>query len=174
MRFLLITGFVSATIAAFFVGRLTHICPEDVQAEREVELIRLVDPAGKNVDWGYPTPKQPTISQVLEKRGITPDKVTYIKFVGDESSYTTGREVTFRDRDEIEWLWTWIFDHAEPYSFWVPSGYRRLHIFTSSATSPAAILFVNETDATHVEGISGRFMCHGLEQYITQRLKGKE
>jgi len=173
-HFLLIIGIIAIATTAFTVGRFTRLCPDYERIAQEVELVRLVDLEGKDIDWGPPAPKQITLSQVLLKRGISPNTVTHIKFVGDEASLTSGREVISRDKEEIEWLWNWIFDYAEPYSFWVPSGYRQMQIFTTENGPPEAFLYINETDATHVDGVSGRFMCHGLEEYILQRLSGKK
>jgi hypothetical protein len=173
-RYFFIIGFIIIAIMAFFTGRITHLCPDYERIAQEVELVRLVAPDGEDIDWEYPTPKQITLSQVLKKRGITPETVTYIKFVGDEASSTSGREAISRDKEEIQWLWNWIFDHAEPYSFWVPSGYRKVQIFTNENGPPAAYLYVNETDATSIDGVTGRFMCHGLENYIFNRLSTKK
>src|SRR5258708_40321601 len=89
-----------------------------------------------------------TLAAVLKKRGITPHMITHFRFVGDESSYTSGRVA-------IDTNVTWIGDRmiatAEPYSYWPPSGYRRIEIHTRGQQHPAAVLFVNETDATHLE-----------------------
>lgn len=101
-----------------------------------------------------------TLAKVLEQRGISSANITSFRFVGDESSRTSGRAAVETD---VTWIWDSMIATAEPYSYWLPSGYRRVEIFTRGGQRPAAVLFVNETDATSIEGDSRRFMCHGLE-----------
>lgn len=109
---------------------------------------------------GSPWPRGLTLAKVLEERGISSATVTHFRFVGDEGSLTSGRVAV---ETNVTWIWDGMIATAEPYSYWLPSGYRRVEIFTRGQQQPAAVLFVNETDATHIEGDSRRFMCHGLE-----------
>jgi hypothetical protein len=104
--------------------------------------------------------RSPTLATVLQARGISPEAITHFRFVGDEGSLTSGRVAVDTN---VTWIWDGMIATAEPYSYWLPSGYRRVEIFTRGQDRPAAVLFVNETDATHLEGDSQRFMCHGLE-----------
>ena len=108
-----------------------------------------------------------TLAAVLQKRGISPEMITHFRFVGDESSYTSGRVAVDTD---VAWIWDRMIATAEPYGYWVSSGYRRVEIHTRGQQQPAAVLFVNETDATHLEGDTRRFMCHGLEDLAVHLL----
>jgi len=101
-----------------------------------------------------------TLAAVLQERGISPEKITHFRFVGDESSLTSG---SLAVDTNVSWMWDRLIATAEPYNYWVSSGYRRVEIHTRGQEQPAAVLFVNETDATHLEGDTQRFMCHGLE-----------
>ena len=101
-----------------------------------------------------------TLATILQARGISPETIVHFRFVGDESSYTSGRVAVDTN---VTWIWDRMIVTAEPYSYWVSSGYRRVEIYTRGQQQPAAVLFVNETDATHLEGDTRRFMCHGLE-----------
>jgi hypothetical protein len=107
----------------------------------------------------------------LETRGIAPQTISHFRFVGDESSHTSGR--TAIDTD-VSWIWEGMIATAEPYNYWLPSGYRRVEIFTRGQQQPAAVLFVNETDATHIEGDGRRFMCHGLEDLAIHLLSPED
>ena len=109
---------------------------------------------------GSPWPRGLTLAKVLEQRGISSATISYFRFVGDESSRTSGRVAI---ETNVDWVWNGMIATAEPYSYWLPSGYRRVEIFVRDRQQPAAVLYVNETDATHLEGDSRRFMCHGLE-----------
>jgi len=118
--------------------------------------------------WSSHTLQRPkTLATALQARGITPEAITHFRFVGDEGSSTTGRVAVDTN---VSWIWDSMIATAEPYSHWVASGYRRVEIFTRGQQQPAAVLFVNETDATHIEGDSQRFMCHGLEDLALRLL----
>ena len=112
-----------------------------------------------------------TLASVLETRGIAPQTISHFRFVGDENSHTSGR--TAIDTD-VSWIWDRMIATAEPYNYWLPSGYRRVEIFTRGQQQPAAVLYVNETDATHIEGDARRFMCHGLEDLAIHLLSPKD
>jgi hypothetical protein len=116
---------------------------------------------------GSPWPVGLTLAKVLRERGVSPESVTHFRFVGDESSRTSGRVAVDTN---ATWIWERMLETAEPYSFWVSSGYRRVEIYIRGSTQPAAILFVNETDATNLEGDSRRFMCHGLSDFAVHLL----
>lgn len=158
---------------SFWIGRNTGRTFVKQPATTETVQVALVDAFGENIDWGSPAPKQPTIADMLRNKGVDSENISYFEFVGDESSYTYGRVKT-DDKEEIDWVWSMIFEYAEPYSFWVPSGYRRMNIYLKNQKEPAAKLFVNETEATSIEGIEGRFMCHGLEEYILSKLPKRD
>jgi hypothetical protein len=120
---------------------------------------------------GSPWPRGLTLAKVLEQRGISPATITSFRFVGDESSRTTGRVAVETD---VSWIWDSMIATAEPYSHWLSSGYRRVEIFTLGGQQPAAVLLVNETDATSIEGDSRRFMCHGLEDLALHLLSSPQ
>ena len=145
---------------AFIAGRYTAPKSTSSHTETKSKTLSLVDTSGKNIDWSSPLPKQPTIADFLRIKGITPEQITHFEFLGDKSSYTYGRTQTD--------------DKEEPYSLWVPSGYRRMNIYIKNKAEPAAKLFINETEATHIEGVEGRFMCHGLEEYVLSKLPKRE
>jgi hypothetical protein len=136
--------------------------------------IRLVNFNGEKIDWSSPAPKQITIVDILKKKGISLELISHIILLGDESSYTSGTKVEIKNKEEIKWLWTQIFEHAEPYAFWVSSGNRRMNIYIKGKSTVAAKLFINETDSTGINDVDGRFMCHGLEEYIMKKLENKK
>lgn len=118
--------------------------------------------------WVSHAPQRPkTLATALQARGVSSDAITHFRFVGDESSLTTGRVAVDTN---VSWIWDGMIATAEPYSYWLPSGYRRVEIFTRGQLQPAAVLYVNETDATHIEGDSQRYMCHGLEDLALHSL----
>jgi hypothetical protein len=115
-----------------------------------------------------PPQPPPTLALILRERGISSTNLAQFRFVGDESSYTSGRVATDTN---VTWIWDRMIATAEPYSHWLPSGYRRVEVFTNGQPqAAAAVLFVNETDATHVEGDTRRFMCHGLADHAMHLL----
>ena len=162
-------------LAAFLVGR--YLLPARQQPTPAVKIpltdIRLVDPAGGKLDWASPSVKQITLAKALEKRGVRPEDISQLCLVGDEASVGSNIKVVVTDKDEIEWLWSSMVSTAEPYSHWVASGDRILQVYTGGGKQLATTLFVNETDATHVDGIDGRFMCHGLHDYIMDKFEKK-
>ncbi len=110
---------------------------------------------------GWPHPRSITLAKVLRQRGVTPASIAYLRFIGDESSFTPGRSAT--NVTDVAWIWDRMIETAEPYVFWESSGYRRVEVYTRSGPQPAVTLLVNATDATSIAGDGRRFMCHGLE-----------
>ena len=117
---------------------------------------------------GWPHPRGITLAKALRQRGVSPDSIAYLRFVGDESSFTTGRVAT--NTTDVAWIWDRMIETAEPYVFWEASGYRRVEIYTRSGPQPAATLLVNTTDATSIAGDGRSFMCHGLHEIVLRLL----
>lgn len=107
---------------------------------------------------------------MLRQRGITPKSIAYLRFLGDENSFTTDRVAV--DTNDIEWIWGRMIETAEPYVYWESSGYRRIEIYTHGHSQPAAVLLVNDTDATSIYGARRSFMCYGLHDVAMQLLGG--
>ena len=141
---------------------------------QDEKRIRLVNFNGEKIDWSSPAPKQITVADILKKKGVSLESISHIVLIGDESSYTSGIKVEVKNKEEIKWLWTQIFEHAEPYAFWVSSGNRRMDLYIEGRSTVATKLFINETDGTEIDGVDGRFMCHGLEEYIMKKLENKK
>jgi hypothetical protein len=120
-------------------------------------------------NWDGMTHPSLTLATELERLGILPETIAFLKFVGDEASGTSG-VVIEDDPEVIEWIWHRIIAPAEPYAFWVSSGYRVMEIYLQGEVVPATTLYVNETESTFAEGVPGRFMCHGLEEVILSYL----
>lgn len=102
-----------------------------------------------------------TLAKVLRARGISPESIAYLRFIGDENSFTTGRVAT--NTVDVGWIWDSMIETAEPYAFWESSGWRRIEVYTRSGSQPAVMLCVNASDATCMAGDKRTFMCHGLE-----------
>jgi hypothetical protein len=119
---------------------------------------------------GWPWPRGITLAKALRERGILPENITHLRFIGDECSYTAGKVALMTDTNDIKWIWDRMIETAEPYVFWESSGYRRVEIYIHGSKQPAAMLCVNATDATHIAGDYRRFMCHGLEELAMRLL----
>jgi hypothetical protein len=117
---------------------------------------------------GWPHPRGITLAKVLRQRGVTPDSITFMRFIGDESSFTTGRVAT--NSADVAWIWDRMIETAEPYVFWESSGWRRVEIYTRGGPQPAVTLVVNATDATCISGENRTFMCHGLHDVVVRSL----
>jgi hypothetical protein len=117
---------------------------------------------------GRPYASGITLAKVLRQRGVAPEIISYLRFIGDESSFTTGRLAT--NTTDTAWIWDRMIETAEPYVYWQASGYRRIEIYTHAGPQPAVTLYVNETDATSVAGDGHRFMCHGLHDLAMRLL----
>jgi hypothetical protein len=110
-----------------------------------------------------PVAARPTLATALRARGIEPEKITALRFIGDENSYTAGKSFI---EDDPAWIWDKMIETAEPYSFIEYSGFRRVEIITESGAAPAAVLLVNSSDATSIRGEEQRYMCHGFNDLI--------
>ena len=117
---------------------------------------------------GRPHPRGITLAKALRQRGVTPDSITFMRFIGDESSFSAGRVTT--NTTDVTWIWDRMFETAEPYVFWESSGWRRVEIYTRGGPQPAVTLGVNATDATCIAGDSRTFMFHGLHDVVVQSL----
>lgn len=52
--------------------------------------------------WQQPSVQRVTLATVLRKRGITPQSISHLRFVGDENSYTTSRVAS--ETNAVEWI----------------------------------------------------------------------
>jgi hypothetical protein len=121
---------------------------------------------------GSPHAQGITLAKVLRQRGITPESIAYLRFIGDESSSTSGRVAT--NTADVAWIWDRMIQTAEPYVFWESSGGRKVEIYTHLRHQPAITLLVNATDATSIAGDKRSFMCHGLNSLALQLLSGAQ
>jgi hypothetical protein len=121
---------------------------------------------------GSPHARGITLAKVLRQRGITPESIAYLRFIGDESSSTLGRIAT--NTADVAWIWDRMIQTAEPYVFWESSGSRKIEIYTHLGQQPVATLLVNATDATSIAGDKRSFMCHGLDNLALRLLSGAQ
>jgi len=142
----------------------------------KIECPRSEPEKGKDhseVHYGDDTTNFPThgntLADALTRIGITPKKIEYLRFVGDEHSQTMGRTHYVRD---VSWIWDHMFRTAEPYKYWVASGNRVVEIYVKGRPNePAATLRVNETDRTEIDGIPGSYIANGFEQLVMHGLR---
>jgi len=121
---------------------------------------------------GSPRPAGVTLAKILRQRGVSRESVAYLRFIGDENSYTAGRVAT--NTTDVAWIWDRMIETAEPYAFWESSGWRRVEIYTHDRPQPIVVLCVNATDATCIAGDNRSFMCHGLHDVALRFLSGQQ
>lgn len=87
----------------------------------------------------------------LRERGVTKSSTAFLVFQGSGADF--GPDVTVRvtDRETIARVWRSI-QSASPTAHWAASGWREVQFFSQGASTPRAILQVNETDASRVVG----------------------
>ena len=127
--------------------------------------------------YGFPYHKSEkiTIAKRLNQKGITKQNIISFKYIGNETSYTSGLVFTENNKKTIAWMWDRYFETAEPYSFRTPSGNTKIEIYTKNTKGPAAVLRVNnDTDATTIIGDEGSYMCYLLGNHIIKELKSNE
>src|SRR5438309_432048 len=62
--------------------------------------------------WGgSPRPSGITLATLLRQRGISPQSISYLRFIGDESSFTTGKVAT--NTTDVAWIWDTMIETAE-------------------------------------------------------------
>lgn len=119
---------------------------------------------------GSPIATGPTLAKALLQLGIDAHTLVQLRLVGDEASYTSGLSKNIGDQETL----SWFFDHvsrAEPYTFWYPSGYRKIELFTSKSDVPVATLLFNESGSCQISGVAGRYMCFDLGNWVQQELR---
>jgi hypothetical protein len=109
-----------------------------------------------------------TIAAVLKKRGVAPPKIVRVQYVMES------RCAADTDPESLSFLWERVLEPAEPYKFWLPSGYGMVEIYVAGQSEPAAYLAVNETDSTTTAGSDLRYMCHGLYATILEITRGRD
>lgn len=88
-----------------------------------------------------------TIVGALEALGVSPEKIDDLKLVGDKNSMTAGLTKKMKMK---EFFWDQYFATAEPYKFWLPSGYRHLEIYVKGEAKAKTTIYINETDSCFV------------------------
>jgi len=108
-----------------------------------------------------------TLYDVLEARGLTPDRVGRIHMsLGDSPG---AADIT--DPEEIENFWWTYFRPAEPYKHWLPTRPHQIAIFLKGRDDvAAAALRVNETDSTGIDDHPLTFMCRGLSDRVQEEI----
>lgn len=122
-----------------------------------------------NKDTSLPTHGN-TLAEALKEKGVSLEQIAYVKYIGDGHSGTEGKVAV---EEDVSWMWDTMIETAEPYKYWLPSGFRRLEIYLKGDGIPDAVLLVNETDATHLENEDMSYMCRGLEKHAKNMLEGK-
>lgn len=156
---------LKTTLAWMLCAALAPVAVADQQAKQDKMTVEYNTP-GPHPTHGV------TMETALNALGITLDKIDYVKLVGDEGSGTSGQSKKVKID---EWFWDTYFQNAEPYKFWLASGYRKLEIYLKGGKTPKATIHINETDSCYVEGDPRKlsYMCHGLHQWFLQNLKDK-
>lgn len=118
-----------------------------------------------------PTVTSETLADTLSSLGITQERISHFRFVGDESSMTLGYEHIETD---VDWIWSKYIATAVPYDHWLSSGNRICEIYLhDDTTSPSLTLYVNETGRTSSKKFVGGYICSGLGDMISGILRSK-
>ncbi|HUU21522.1 MAG TPA: hypothetical protein VM389_03215, partial [Phycisphaerae bacterium] len=109
----------------------------------------------------------------LARLGVTPKTTRRMVFVGSEGGFGVDTRVEAVP-DMRKGVWTAIAV-ARPFNRIVFSGFRRVEFYTAAdAAKPAAVLCVNQTDSTHLEGrYQDRFRCAGLTELTEPLLRAQ-
>jgi len=109
----------------------------------------------------------------LTRLGVTPKTARRMVFVGSDGDFRADTRVEAAP-DMRKAVWTAIAV-AQPFNRIVFSGFRRVEFYTAAdAAKPAAVLCVNQTDSTHLEGrYEDRFRCAGLTELTEPLLRAQ-
>jgi len=106
----------------------------------------------------------------MKQRGITHHNTDRIVLIGSESDVGSSIRVDIQDQYLIQEIWDSICQ-SRPHDLWYASGYRRAEFYKDPDSEPVATLWINESDASHLDGQNERFRCPKLYGLVMDLLQ---
>lgn len=112
----------------------------------------------------------PSLVGLMEARGVSYDNTSRIVLNGSEGDVGSDIQVEIEEPFIIQEIWDSIYQ-SRSYSVWYTSGYRRADFYIGQDSTPAATLWINASDASHLDGMETRFRCPHLDSLVLKLLE---
>ncbi len=112
----------------------------------------------------------PSLVRQMKRYGITHHNTGRIVLTGSEADVGPNIKVTIEEQCLIQEIWDSIYQ-SRPYGVWYASGYRRVDFYADPHRAPVATLWINESDASHLDGREERFRCPKLHALVITLLQ---
>lgn len=113
----------------------------------------------------------PSLVRQMKERGITHQNTGKIVLTGSEADVGPDIKVEIEEQFLIQEIWDSIYQ-SRPHDQWYASGYRRADFYTFPERAPVATLWINASDASHLDGQSQtRFRYPKLHALVMRLLQ---
>jgi hypothetical protein len=113
----------------------------------------------------------PSLVGQMKQQGITYQNTGKIVLTGSEADVGPNVKVEIEEQFLIQEIWDSIC-LSRPYGVWYASGYRRADFYTFPDRDPVATLWINASDASHLDGRSeARFRCPKIHALVMKLLQ---
>jgi len=106
----------------------------------------------------------------MKQLGVTDQNTGKIVLTGSEADVGPHIQVEIEEQHLIQEIWDSIYQ-SRPHDLWYASGYRQADFYIDQDSKPAATLWINESDASHLQGSETRFRCPQLHELIIKLLE---
>ena len=102
----------------------------------------------------------------MRAHGISHENTAKIVLWGSEADVGPDVTVEISSQFLIQEIWDTIYQ-SRPYTRWAASGYRKADFYAKGeADEPVMTLWINATDACHIDGQAERFRCPKLDLLV--------
>ena len=113
----------------------------------------------------------PPLVQRMNSHGVTHLNTGKIVLHGSEADVGSGVKVAVVEHFLIQRIWDTVYQ-SRPEIIWYASGYRRADFYAdTNLDTPACTLWINASDACHLDGEPDRFRCPQLDAFVIDLLQ---
>ena len=113
----------------------------------------------------------PSLVQRMDAHGVTHLNTGKIVLHGSEADVGAGVKLDVVEHFLIQRIWDAVYQ-SRPEITWYASGYRRADFYVdTNLDTPACTLWINASDACHLDGEGDRFRCPQLDGFVTDLLR---
>ncbi len=113
----------------------------------------------------------PSLVHQMKQHGITHHNTGKIVLTGSEADVGHDVKVEIEEQFLIQEIWDSIYQ-SRPHGLWYASGYRRADFYVDQNEDPAVTLWINASDAAHLDGqTQTRFRCPKLHAFVMKLLQ---
>jgi len=113
----------------------------------------------------------PSLVRQMKQHGITDDNTGRIVLTGSEADVGPTIKVDIEEQFLIQEIWDSIYQ-SRPHGLWYASGHRRADFYTYPDRDPVVTLWINASDASHLDGQNDtRFRCPKLHALVMKLLQ---